>query len=57
LKVAKKLQLLDKDEIEHLHGAEHRITSPSNQSLKQQVSDDYKSSLEGLSERETRTLG
>ncbi|CAM4747857.1 unnamed protein product [Rotaria magnacalcarata] len=57
LKVAKKLQLLDKDEIEQLHGAEHRITSPSNQSLKQQVSDDYKSSLEGLSERETRTLG
>ena len=48
--------MLDKDEIEQLHSTEHRIASPSNQSLKQQISDDYKSSLEGLSERETRIL-
>ncbi|CAF0924460.1 unnamed protein product [Rotaria sordida] len=56
LKVAKKLQLLDNDEIDELNGIEHGITSPTHPSLKISTSDELKSSLEGLSERETRIL-
>jgi hypothetical protein len=45
LKVAKKLQSLDNDELD---GIDHRIASPEQ--------DELKSSLEGLSEREVRIL-
>ncbi|CAF3454581.1 unnamed protein product [Rotaria sp. Silwood1] len=56
LKVAKKLQLLNNDEIDDLNGIEHGITSPTHPSLQMRTPDEFKSSLEGLSERETRIL-
>ncbi|CAF4001820.1 unnamed protein product, partial [Rotaria sp. Silwood2] len=56
LKVAKKLQLLNSDEMDELDGIDHRITSNNASGSMTKTSDDIKSSLEGLSEREVRIL-
>ncbi|CAF1289999.1 unnamed protein product [Adineta steineri] len=53
LRVAKKLQLIDNDEFD---GIDHRITSSKKPDYDMKITDDFRSSLEGLSEREVRIL-
>ncbi|UJR37230.1 hypothetical protein I4U23_029939 [Adineta vaga] len=55
-RVAKKLQLLDQDEIDELDNGDHQVALSHQPVYDMKISDGFKSSLEGLSEREVRIL-